>query len=124
MRLLEERKRRGRRGLRLNRTVFLALAAAVLAIGVANLSRPLATIRSQNQQLTQLRQRQRALLEQRRLLEAEKRRLATEEGQEWAARRRGYLRPGERRLVFSPEDESQPDDPALDPNAREAPELQ
>jgi len=124
MGLLEERKRRGRRSLRLNRAVFLTLVAAVLAIGVANLSRPLATIRSQNQQLAQLRQRQRALLEQRRLLEAEKRRLATEEGQEWAARRRGYLRQGERRLVFSPENESQSDDPARDPNAREAPDIQ
>ena len=124
MRLVEQPKRRGRRTLRLNRAVFLTLVVAVLVIGAANLSRPLATIRSQQQQLAQLRQTQRALLEEHRLLEAEKRHLATEDGQEREARRRGYLRSGERRLVFSPESESRSDDPAHTPDPREAPALQ
>ena len=106
MRALDERKRQARRTLRLNRAVFLALAVAILTIGLASLSGPLSTRRSQEQDLAGLRQRRQALLEQRDLLEAEKRRVATENGQEWAARRRGYVRQGERRLVFSPAGES------------------
>jgi cell division protein FtsB len=124
MRALDERKRRGRRTLRLNRAVFLALAAAVLTIGLASLSAPLSTLRSQQQDLAGLRQRRRALLEQRDLLEAEKRRLATENGQEWAARRRGYVRHGERRLVFSPEAESPSDDRSHELDAQLAPGIQ
>ena len=124
MRALDERKRRGRRALRLNRAVFLALAAAVLTIGLASLSGPLSTLRSQEQDLAGLRQRRQALLEQRDLLEAERRRLATESGQEWAARRRGYVRQGERRLLFSPEGESRSDQPSQDLDAQEAPGIQ
>jgi cell division protein FtsB len=124
MRVLHERKRRGRRPLRLNRAVFLALAAAILTIGLANLSGPLTTRRSQERDLEGLRQRRQALLEQRELLEAEKRHLATENGQEWAARRRGYVRQGERRLVFSPESESRSDDRPRELDTQEVPETQ
>lgn len=124
MRVLDERKRRGRRTLRLNRAVFLALAAAILTIGLASLSGPLGTRRLQEQDLEGLRQRRQALLEQRDLLEAEKSRGATENGQEWAARRRGYVRQGERRLVFSPEGESPSDDRPQELDAREAPGIQ
>jgi len=98
----------------LNRSVFLALLAAVLVMGIAKLSGPLATVRQQQDDLARLRQRKQALLAERRLLEAEKRRLATEEGQEWAARRRGYVRPGERRLVFSLDDTIKSDERAAD----------
>ena len=124
MRVLDERKRRGRRTLRLNRAVFLALAAAILTIGLASLSAPLSTRRSQEQDLEGLRQRRQALLEQRDLLEAEKSRVATENGQEWAARRRGYVRQGERRLVFSPEGENRSDDRSQELDAQEAPGIQ
>ncbi len=98
--------RRGRRGVRLNRGVFLALVLAVLGVGVAKLSGPLGTIREQQEQMARLGQMKQALLVQRGALMEEKRRLATDEGQEWAARRRGYIRQGERRLVFSLEEGS------------------
>lgn len=124
MRAPDERKRRGRRTLRLNRAVFLALAAAILTIGLANLSGPLSARRSQERDLEELRQRRQALLEQRDLLEAEKRRGATENGQEWAARRRGYVRQGERRLVFSPEGATRSDDRSQELDAQEPPGIQ
>ncbi|MCJ7821666.1 MAG: hypothetical protein MUQ26_01045 [Armatimonadetes bacterium] len=124
MRVLDERKRRGRRPLRLNRAVFFALAAAILTIGLASLSGPLSTRRSQERDLEALRQRRQALLEQHDLLEAEKGRVATENGQEWAARRRGYVRQGERRLVFSPEDEGRSDRPSQELDAQEAPGIE
>ncbi len=103
MRLSSGRAKRWRRKLRLNRNAFLALLAAILAVGLAKLSGPLAALDRQQEELARLQQRKQTLLAERRSLETEKRRLATEEGQEWAARRRGYLRSGERRLVFSEE---------------------
>ncbi len=124
MRAPDERKRRGRRTLRLNRAVFLALAAAILTVGLVNLSGPLSARRSQERDLAELRQRRQALLEQRDLLGAEKRRGATESGQEWAARRRGYVRQGERRLVFSPEGETPSDDRSQELDAQEPPGIQ
>lgn len=85
----------------MNRNVFFALLAAVLALGIAKVSGPLAAVGRQQEELSKLRERKQALAAERGLLEAEKGRLATEKGQEWAARRRGYVRAGERRLVFS-----------------------
>lgn len=107
MRLPSRREKRRRRSLRLNRSVFLALVALVLAIGLAELYGPLSTLHRQHDELARLRQEERTLLADRRLLEAEKQHLVTEEGQQWAARRRGYVRPGERRLVFSLDEKSE-----------------
>jgi len=106
MRLPPRREKR-RRSLRLHRSVFLALVAVVLAVGLSELYGPLSTIRRQHDDLARLRQEERTLLADRRLLEAEKQRLVTEEGQQSAARRRGYVRPGERRLVFSLDEKSE-----------------
>jgi len=115
MRLSGERPKTRSRGLRLNRLrlnrgVFVCLIGAMLALGIVKLYPPLATVRDQQERLARLRQRRQVLLAELRVLEAEQRHLATEQGQEWAARRRGYVRPGERRLVFSPETTPEPDE--------------
>jgi len=99
MRSLSPGQRR-RSSVRLRGTVFLAFVLLVLAIGLVKLSRPLDTLRSQEERLTSLRLKKSALLDERRRLEDYKRYLATETGQEAAARRQGYLRRGERRVVF------------------------
>jgi hypothetical protein len=82
------------------RTVFLAVAGAILMCGFVQLSGPLATMRRQADRLAQLRMTKTALEAEQGRLTQRKEFLATERGQEIAARRQGYLRPGERRLVF------------------------
>lgn len=93
--------RSGARALRVNRTAVLLAIAAVLVVGGAKLAQPLGAARRQQDDLALLR-REKANLE------AEKSRLvhyqlelATDRGLERAARREGYLRKGERRLVFT-----------------------
>ncbi|HUU53761.1 MAG TPA: hypothetical protein VMY87_02485 [Armatimonadota bacterium] len=95
------RGRRGRR--RLRGRVFLGLLALVLVFGLVKLLGPLGTIRAQSDRLAQLRMKKAALLSEQGELERYKEYAATEAGQEAAARRLGYVRPGERRIVFSNE---------------------
>ena len=96
----DRRAGNGRQRVRLNRTVFLLLVGTAAAVGVAKLSAPLKTAWNQQQDLARLREERAALATERTRLQALKRHLASDEGQEQAARRAGYLRPGERRLVF------------------------
>jgi len=97
---LLSRGRRGRR--RMKRRAFWMLAGAVCAIGMLRLWGPLGAIREQSGRMAQLRGMKASLLSQQASLEEEGRFLATEAGREAAARRIGYVRPGERRLVFVP----------------------
>jgi hypothetical protein len=95
--------RSGGRALRVNRTALLLAIAVVLVVGGAKLAQPLGAARRQQDDLAVLR-REKANLEaeQSRLLRYQ-RELATDRGLERAARREGYLRKGERRLVFTRE---------------------
>jgi cell division protein FtsB len=95
------------RRIKLRVPVFLVLVALVLGLGLIRLSPPLAALRTQRERLAQLRSERAALIADRTQLRREKERLATEAGREAAARRRGYLRPGERRLMFVPEGTSE-----------------
>ena len=95
------RSRRGRPRMRLR--VFWALAGAVSVLGLVELYGPLTTMREQSMRTAQLRAAKTALIAQQSDLESQKQFLATEAGQESAARQMGYLRPGERQLVFVPE---------------------
>jgi hypothetical protein len=99
------RVRAGRR--RLNGRFVLLLAVLVLALGLVKLAEPLATVRHQSGHLAQLKTQKAALLAHRARLQERKAELATQPGQEAAVRRRGYVRPGERRLVFVPEERAQ-----------------
>ena len=89
-----------RRPRRLNRAAFLFLLVAVLSVGIAKLSEPLTTLRRQQRHLASLDLRQSALLKDNHRLHQHQRSLATEAGQQQAARQKGYLRNGERRVVF------------------------
>jgi len=90
--------------------LFLALAGTVLAFGVTRLAHPVATLRQQRADLAQLRQEKADLAREIDRLAEHKSYLATEAGQEAAARRHGYLRPGERRLMFVPRETPSTDD--------------
>lgn len=94
--------------LRLRPGVVAALVLLVLTWGAAKLSDPLRELRRQGQELAALRAQRDVLAAEKARLEARKRELASPAGQERAARRLGYLRPGERRLVFVP-DEAAPE---------------
>ena len=89
-----------RRPLRLSLPLFISLLASVLLIGSLKLSRPLAAIRRQQRQLASLQLKKSALDREHQRLKREQRFLATEAGQEQLIRQKGYLRPGERRIIF------------------------
>ena len=91
---------RGGRRLRLSLVVFLSLIGLMLILAAIKLAGPYATARRQEQELAQLRAQKRALIAERRGLREFQGKLATDAGQEMAARRQGYVRPGERRIVF------------------------
>jgi cell division protein FtsB len=99
---------------RLKLKVVLALAGLVLTVGAWQLAPPLVTICDQCDRLAGLDTQKAALLAQRSALEADRTELATQLGQEAAARRQGYVRPGERRLVFV-RDEREQTESALSP---------
>lgn len=80
--------------------VFLVLCAGVLAAGMAWLYQPLMTMRQGSDRLAQLRMKKAALEQEEAGLEAYKEEAATEAGREAEARRQGYLRKDERRIVF------------------------
>ena len=98
---LSSRGRRGRR--RLRGSVFFCLIALALAIGLAKLFGPLGRIREQSDRTAQLEMKKAALVFEQGQLDEYKQYAATEDGREAAARRLGYVRPGERRIVFSRE---------------------
>lgn len=95
------RGRRGRKRLRGN--VFFCLVLLVLTLGLAKLFGPLGTIRTQTDTMAQLEMKKAALVFEQTELEGYKEYAATEDGREAAARRLGYVRSGERRIVFSRE---------------------
>lgn|GEM_PF-3588812 len=100
--MASQRTGRSRRALRLNVAAFILLLGGLLAVGLAELSGPLMTTRGQGRELERLCRTKQALQVERGHLQGEKRYLASEAGQEWAARRRGYVRAGERLLVVVP----------------------
>jgi len=85
---------------RLNRTAFCLLLGLALIVGLIKLSGPLASIQREHDELARLRRQKAELEVEKARLEAYQSHLATDYGLERAARREGYLRPGERRLVF------------------------
>ena len=92
-----------RQGPRVDRQVFVIVVGAAVVLGLAKLYRPMATSRRQQTELARLRVERAGLVAQQERLDREKRILATEAGMEAAARARGYLREGDRLLVFIPE---------------------
>ena len=113
--MASRRTGRHRRALRLNLAAFVLLLGGLLAIGLVELSGPLMTTRKQGRELDRLRGDKQALEVERGRLQGEKQYLASEAGQVWAARRRGYVRAGERLLVVvPPEGSSDPAGPGID----------
>jgi hypothetical protein len=103
---------RRRRGLRVEYRVLRAAVLLVLLLGATKLWGPLATDRRQQDELTKLHLEKATLLAEHNRLQEYKRKLASDTGFEAAARRLGYLRDGERRLVFIPRSEQKPSSPA------------
>jgi hypothetical protein len=91
-------RRRGRK--RVRGKVFVGLCGGVLLLGLGWLYSPMAAIRQESDQLALLRMKKAALEQEQADLESYKAQAATETGREAEARRQGYLRPGERRIVF------------------------
>jgi len=89
-----------RRGVRVSSRVFWIAVAVVVLAGMVKLYGPIATARRQEEELSRLRLEKAALLEDQQRLDAHKRQLACDAGLEATARREGYVRNGERRLVF------------------------
>jgi len=102
--LLEGQRRR--RGRRVSLPAFYLLVSLVLLAAVVKLSQPVGAIRRQQEQLSQLRVEKARLVAEKARLEGYQHELATDRGVERAARREGYVRPGDRRLVFVPEKQS------------------
>ncbi len=89
----------------MHRSVFLALLGLVLIMGAAKFCVPWSNARQQREELNQL-QREKAQLEaEQKQLTRYKRLLASDQGLESAARREGYVRQGDRRIIFVPEKE-------------------
>jgi cell division protein FtsB len=91
------------RKLRMHRSVFLALLGLVLIIGAAKLCVPWAEGRRQQEELRELRRQKAELKTEQKQLTHYKRLLASDQGLESAARREGYVRQGDRRIIFVPE---------------------
>ncbi len=94
-----------KRKLRIHLPVFLALVGVALLIAIVKLWGPTATARRQQEDLARLRSEKASLNDEHKQLEDYKRKLASDEGQESAVRRSGYVREGDRRLVFVKEKE-------------------
>jgi hypothetical protein len=90
--------------------VFLLLVGIALVIAALRLWGPAATARRQQQDLDRLRVDKAALQNENAQLQEYQRKQASEGGRESAARREGYVREGERRLVFVKEKEKKPPD--------------
>jgi len=89
-----------RRRLILHPPVFLLLVGLVLVVAAVKLWGPMSTARRQREALASLHTEKTAQQEEQRQLQEYKRGQASDEGQESAARRDGYVRDGDRRLVF------------------------
>ena len=96
-------ERVARRGRRLSLPVFYLLLAGVLVATIVKLSQPLGVLGRQQEELARLGAEKARLTAEMSRLEGRQHGLATDHGLERAARREGYIRPGERRLVFVPE---------------------
>lgn len=86
----------------LSHRFFLLLVGLTLAVGAVKAAGPLAAIGRQGEELSQLRSEQAELQAQHESLLREQRWIASDAGLEMIARRNGYLRSGERRIVFVP----------------------
>lgn len=96
------RNGRRRRRRRLSVPGFVLLLVVVVVVGMVKLAGPFSAVRREEQKLAGLRLEQRALAEEQTRLVEHKNYLATDEGMEAAVRREGYVRSGERRIVFVP----------------------
>lgn len=85
---------------------FYVLVSLVLVAAAVKLSQPVGAIRRQQEQLSRLHLEKARLVAEKARLEGYQHELATDRGVERAARREGYIRPGDRRLVFVPEKQS------------------
>jgi cell division protein FtsB len=94
-----------KRKLRIHLPVFLALIGAAFLLAIIKLWGPMAVARHQQEGLARLRAEKASLKDENKQLEEYKRKLASDEGKEAAARRDGYVREGDRRLVFVKEKE-------------------
>jgi cell division protein FtsB len=90
------------RKLRMHRSVFLALLGLVLIMGAVKFCVPWAEARRQQEELKELRREKADLVAEQKQLTRYKRQLASDQGLESAARREGYVRPGDRRIIFVP----------------------
>ncbi len=101
-------QRRGRR-LRVHLPVFLLLLGVILLVAAIRLWHPFSTARHRQEELARLRAQKAELEARRRELTEYQNNLASDRGQEAVARQEGYVKPGERRLVFvreKPKDKS------------------
>jgi hypothetical protein len=89
-----------RRRLILHPPVFLLLVGLVLVVAAVKLWGPMCRARQQQEVLARLRTDRATQQEEQRQLQQYKRGQASDAGQESAARRDGYIRDGDRRLVF------------------------
>jgi cell division protein FtsB len=94
---------RAGRKLRMHRSVFLALLGLVLIAGAVKFCVPWAAARRQQEELNELRREKAQLETEAKQLTRYKRQLASDQGLESAARREGYVRQGDRRIIFVPE---------------------
>jgi hypothetical protein len=90
---------RGRK-LRIHRHIVLAVVGVAFVVCLAKLWQPMRVARQQSQVLVHLRREKAALAEDHAQLQEYKDKLASDEGVEAAARRNGYLKAGDRRIVF------------------------
>ena len=86
----------------LSHRLFLLLVVLTLAIGAVKVAGPLAAIRRQGEELSQLSSEKAEVQARHELLLREQRWIASDPGMEMIARRSGYLRARERRIVFVP----------------------
>jgi len=95
-----------RRRRRVDRRLYWTVLVLVMVIGAVKLCGPLATNHRQQGELAALRSEKAALAAEHRRLQKHKVRLASNVGMEAAVRAEGYVREGERRLVFIPKRQS------------------
>jgi cell division protein FtsB len=92
-----------KRGRRIHGRVVVIAAALIVGAGALRISGPIGALRAQRAELARLHLEKSALALEKARLEEYKRRLASEAGREEAAREQGYVRDGERRLIFVPQ---------------------
>jgi len=97
---LSARERPSGRKLRIHAPVFLGILGLVLLVAAVRLWGPFSVARRQRAELARLHAQAVALQAEHAQLEQYKRRLASDQGAEAVARQGGYLKPGDRRLLF------------------------